>query len=181
MTILINFLLVVNVIVCLLIIFVTLMQRPKNEGLGAAFGGGMTDNLFGAQTSNVLATFTRWVGGAFFVLALVLSMLYTRNVTAKSAVHKELLLRPRPLASATPAASPSDATGEASKRSVEEALKKAGVNIAPAGEATKTTPLASPANSATPAATPAAAPSATAVPSASPAAGAPSATPAAKP
>ncbi|MEY5010414.1 MAG: preprotein translocase subunit SecG, partial [Verrucomicrobiota bacterium] len=46
----INILLGIHVIVSILIVFFTLMQRPKNEGLGAAFGGGMTDNLFGAQT-----------------------------------------------------------------------------------------------------------------------------------
>ena len=51
----INLLLVVHVLVCALIVLAVLMQRPKNEGLGAAFGGGMTDSLFGAQTTNVLA------------------------------------------------------------------------------------------------------------------------------
>ena len=44
----INVLLVIHVILCLLIAVAVLMQRPKNEGLGAAFGGGMTESLFGA-------------------------------------------------------------------------------------------------------------------------------------
>ncbi len=48
MAILLNLLLVVYVIVALLMVFVILMQRPKSEGLGAAFGGGVTENLFGA-------------------------------------------------------------------------------------------------------------------------------------
>ena len=56
MQIVINILLVIHVLVSLLIVFLVLMQRPKNEGLGAAFGGGVTDNLFGAQTTNVLQT-----------------------------------------------------------------------------------------------------------------------------
>ena len=59
MQIVINILLVIHVLVSLLIVFLVLMQRPKNEGLGAAFGGGVTDNLFGAQTTNVLQTITR--------------------------------------------------------------------------------------------------------------------------
>ena len=62
----INVLLTIHVIVSLLIVLLVLMQRPKSEGLGAAFGGGMTENLFGAQTSNVLANATRWLGGIFF-------------------------------------------------------------------------------------------------------------------
>ena len=52
---------VVNILVCLLLIFVVLLQRPKNEGLGAAFGGDTASNIFGAQTTNVLANITRWL------------------------------------------------------------------------------------------------------------------------
>ena len=75
MTILINFLLVVEAIVALLMMLVILMQRPKSEGLGAAFGGGVTENIFGAQTTNVLTTITTWLASIFFVLVLALSVL----------------------------------------------------------------------------------------------------------
>jgi protein translocase SecG subunit len=68
MSILLNLLLALFVIVALLMVLVILMQRPKSEGLGAAFGGGMTDNLFGAQTTNVLTKVTGWLAGTFFVL-----------------------------------------------------------------------------------------------------------------
>ena len=78
MQILINILLVIHVLVSLLIVLFVLMQRPKNEGLGAAFGGGVTDNLFGAQTTNVLQTITRWLGCIFFALSLGLSILYVK-------------------------------------------------------------------------------------------------------
>ncbi len=87
----INILLVVHVFVSLLILLVVLMQRPKSEGLGAAFGGGMTENLFGAQTTNVLTRFTVWLGGAFFVLTLLLSVLYSHQTTATSKVAAEIL------------------------------------------------------------------------------------------
>ena len=39
---------------CALLLLVVLMQRPKQEGLGAAFGSQMTDQVFGAQTTDVL-------------------------------------------------------------------------------------------------------------------------------
>ena len=52
-----------------------LMQRPKQEGLGAAFGGGVTDQVFGARTTNVLQRGTVYCGTLFFVLALVLAIL----------------------------------------------------------------------------------------------------------
>ncbi|MCX6967931.1 MAG: preprotein translocase subunit SecG [Verrucomicrobia bacterium] len=106
----INILLTVNVIVCILLILLTLMQRPKNEGLGAAFGGGMTENLFGAQTTNVLAKATRVLAGLFFVLTLGLSMLYTYEANSPSAVQARLNAKSAPAVSATPAAPAASAT-----------------------------------------------------------------------
>ena len=83
-------LLVIHVLVSLLIILLVLMQRPKNEGLGAAFGGGATDQLFGAQTTNVLQTITRWLGGIFFALTLLLSILYVKRGVSHSPVQDKL-------------------------------------------------------------------------------------------
>src|SRR3954453_4694869 len=91
MAILLNILLVVYVLVSLLMILVILMQRPKSEGLGAAFGGGMTENLFGAQTTNVLQTFTRYLGALFFGLTLLLSFLYVKQTNQRSSVQQRLL------------------------------------------------------------------------------------------
>lgn len=85
------------VIVCLLMIVVTLMQRPKSEGLGATFGGGMTDNLFGAETTNVLSRFTVWLGGFFFLLTLVISILYVKRSSGETAVQRQLLKTPLPI------------------------------------------------------------------------------------
>ena len=93
----IHFLLVIEILVSLLIILVVLMQRPKSEGLGAAFGGGMTEQFFGAQTTNVLAAVTRWLGGIFFLLTLTLSILYSRQSTASSPATLHLLQSTAPL------------------------------------------------------------------------------------
>ena len=54
MDILIGILTVVEVLVCLLMILIVLMQRPRQEGLGASFGDGAMTQLVGAQTTNVL-------------------------------------------------------------------------------------------------------------------------------
>ncbi len=91
MSTLINFLLTLYVLTALLMILVILMQRPKSEGLGAAFGGGVTENIFGAQTTNVLTKVTSWLAGIFFMLTFVLSILYSHKGTANSAVRRELL------------------------------------------------------------------------------------------
>lgn len=131
MHILLYFLLTLHVLVCVLMVLVVLMQRPRSEGLGAAFGSGMTENIFGAQTTHVLAKFTTWLGGAFFVLTLALAVLYSHLNTRDSRIQRELMSRPEP--------------------------KSAPATTAPT--AVKETPAATPA--ASPAASPAAAPATT--------------------
>lgn len=94
MSILIPILIVFHILVCLLMVLVVLMQRPRSEGLGAAFGGGMADNLFGAQTTHVLQRFTVWLGGGFFALTLLLAILYARTSTSATPIQLELLADP---------------------------------------------------------------------------------------
>lgn len=72
-------LLSILVIVCILLTLVVLMQRPKNEGLGAAFGSGMTENIFGAQTATVLTKATVYLGCIFFGITLLLTVLTARQ------------------------------------------------------------------------------------------------------
>jgi preprotein translocase subunit SecG len=64
------------VICSLLLTFVVLLQRPRSEGLGSAFGGGVTESIFGAQTSEVLVKATIWLGSLFFACTLLLAVLY---------------------------------------------------------------------------------------------------------
>jgi len=98
------------VIVCLLMILTILMQRPKSEGLGAAFGGGLTDNLFGAQTTTVLTKFTVWLGSLFFLLTLTISILHVKSSSAPSAIEKQLMNAPAPAkAPVTKTAAPASA------------------------------------------------------------------------
>lgn len=84
----IDLLLVIFVIVCLLMILLILMQRPKQEGLGAAFGGGVTDQVFGARTTNVLQRGTVYLGSLFFILSLALAVLIGQKNKTISTVTK---------------------------------------------------------------------------------------------
>ena len=105
MQILINFLLAIYVLVALLMVLVSLMQRPKSEGLGAAFGAGVTENIFGAQTTNVLVKFTAWLVGIFFALTFVLSVMYSHKTSRDTGLRRELLKQQtaaQPSASAPP-------------------------------------------------------------------------------
>jgi len=85
----INLLLVVFVIVCLLMALLILMQRPKQEGLGAAFGGGVTDQVFGARTTNVLQKGTVYLGSMFFIISLTLAILISKQSQQKSLLEPE--------------------------------------------------------------------------------------------
>jgi preprotein translocase subunit SecG len=109
MTLLINFCLVLFVLVATLMVLVILMQRPKSEGLGAAFGAGVTENIFGAQTTNVLVKFTTWLAGIFFALTFALSVLYAHQSTASSAFRRELMKN-----QAAPQTSPAPAGAQSS-------------------------------------------------------------------
>jgi preprotein translocase subunit SecG len=84
----IDLLLVVFVIVCLLMTLIILMQRPKQEGLGAAFGGGVTDQVFGARTTNVLQKGTVYLGSLFFILSLTLAVLIGQQNKAVKTLTK---------------------------------------------------------------------------------------------
>jgi preprotein translocase subunit SecG len=107
--------------VSLLMLLVILMQRPKSEGLGAAFGGGVTENIFGAQTTNVLTKITGWLAAIFFILTFVLSILYAHKGNTKSNLTQRVkdttpqsttITSPTPVAgSPTPVPGPSSAVG----------------------------------------------------------------------
>ena len=126
MNILISVLLSIDMLVAVLMTLVILMQRPKSEGLGAAFGGGVTENLFGAQTTNVLTKFTGWLAGIFFVLTFVLGILYAKRTSGDSSLHRELMGMP----AAAPAASVAPATGSPGSTSAASAP-----NISPSATA----------------------------------------------
>jgi preprotein translocase subunit SecG len=115
MSLLINLCLVLFVLIAALMVLIILMQRPKSEGLGAAFGAGVTENIFGAQTTNVLVKFTTWLAGIFFALTFALSVLYAHHSTASSAFRRELMkTQSAPQTSPAPAAAqPSPGTSPA--------------------------------------------------------------------
>jgi preprotein translocase subunit SecG len=141
MNLVITLLLVLFVLVSVLMVLVILMQRPKSEGLGAAFGGGVTENIFGAQTTNVLVKFTTWLAGIFFALTFALSILNAHKSTADSAFRRALMKNqaspqtsPAPgAAKSSPVSSPGITPVKASPAS--SAAPDSGAGVVPAGSA----------------------------------------------
>jgi preprotein translocase subunit SecG len=139
-------LLTIHIAICLLLVLVVLMQLPRSEGLGAAFGSAVTENIFGAQTTHVLARFTVWLGIAFFVVTLALAMAYAKRNSAKGSSIQDQLMKsppaavaPATLPAATPAVTEPAASPAASPAAAAPAATPAAV------EAPASSPVASPA------------------------------------
>lgn len=155
MAIFIGILTFIEVLVCLLLILIVLMQRPRQEGLGASFGDGMMSQIAGAQTTNVLQKFTVYLAVLLFVLTLSLAVLTARQQTAKTDVQIYSEPPPPPAAPATSEA-PKPATPEAAKKEETPAAKKEAAPAAKKDEAPAAKKEATPADKA-PAAAPKAA------------------------
>ena len=78
MSILIGFLYVIEVVACLLLALVVMLQKPKEGGLGGAIAGGMGEAVFGADASNVLIKVTIWLGAIFLANTLLLARLTSK-------------------------------------------------------------------------------------------------------
>jgi preprotein translocase subunit SecG len=139
MNLLINLCLVLFVLVALLMVLVILMQRPKSEGLGAAFGGAVTENIFGAQTTNVLVKFTVWMASIFFAITFALSILYAHRSTGDSAFRRELMKQQAaPQTSPVPKAAPKN-----SPSPIASPAPNSGADVLPGGSAAPNTSPAS--------------------------------------
>ena len=155
MSILIGFLYVVEVVVCLLLALVVMLQKPKEGGLGG-LAGGMGEAVFGANAGNVLIKVTAWLGAIFLINTLVLARFTSKSdphagsvmageqaPVQKEAVPQPLSLDPEalkqtPVPAAAPAAQP-------------PAPAPAAKPVAPAAPAKPAAPAAAPAKPASPA------------------------------
>ena len=129
MPILITLLTIVEVLVCLLLVLIIMMQRPRQEGLGASFGSGVMDHLAGAQTTNVLQKGTSWLAAAMFITTVMLAALVSKQ-HPKS--EKKLFQEPKPVAAVE------------SKPSAAEAAKATPATTGPALKPTPGATTASP-------------------------------------
>jgi preprotein translocase subunit SecG len=137
------------VIDCLLMCLVVLMQRSKQEGLGAAFGGGFTESVWGAQTSNVLVKATVILAAGFFIISISLAKLYSIRaaVLEKGSPLQQELMKPVAPVTATPAVVPAPTTATTNATPMTETT----VVVPATASATATTNAVAPAAPAKPA------------------------------
>lgn len=79
-------LLIVNVFAAVAVIGLTLIQQPKGD-MGAAFGGGGSQSMFGSRGSaNFLTKSTAWMCFFFFASSLMLAYMYSQSTAEDASV-----------------------------------------------------------------------------------------------
>ena len=91
MTILIWILTAVHVIVALFLVGIVLMQKSQDQGVGAAFGSGVTDSVFGAGTTTALVRMTIWCACIMLGTTLLLAVLHSRRGTESGSVMQKVI------------------------------------------------------------------------------------------
>src|SRR5215467_5505106 len=75
-----------------ILVFLVLIQLPKKEAGGVlAFGASGADALFGAGSGTMLTKITKYAATAFFVLAIVLSLLQSAYHNRRSSAFEKNL------------------------------------------------------------------------------------------
>jgi len=88
MQILFYFVLAVHVIVCVVMIFVVLLQQGRSADLAGAFGGQGSQTAFGPRAAaNVLTRLTTWLAVTFMITSLTLTALYQRRTGSHSVLE----------------------------------------------------------------------------------------------
>ena len=113
MSVLIGLLTAIHLLVCLFVIVLVLMQKSRDQGVGAAFGGGITESVFGAGTTTALVRLTIYCAVSLLVTTLLLAVLHSRR--SASSGSKPPASSALPIAPLTPAepATPPAAGGSA--------------------------------------------------------------------
>jgi len=80
----------IHILVCVVLIFVVLLQQTRGAGMSSVFGGGGTDSLFGGKGATpFFMKLTSGLAIGFFITSLSLVLL-SKRPTPKSAIEKGL-------------------------------------------------------------------------------------------
>jgi preprotein translocase subunit SecG len=102
------FLIVIHILVCIALIMIVLLQTGKGADMGAAFGGGSSQTLFGSTgASTFLSKATTGAAIIFMITSLGLAYLSSHRAGSESVVTNT----PAPIeSSAQPATTPPSTT-----------------------------------------------------------------------
>lgn len=97
MSIIIGLLTAIHVLVAVFLVILVLMQKSKDQGIGAAFGGAATEAVFGAGTTTALVRMTIWCACIFLGCSLLLAILHSRrDAGVRRSVLQRVVEEPAP-------------------------------------------------------------------------------------
>jgi preprotein translocase subunit SecG len=119
---------IVLCIISLLVILCVVIQKPRQEGLGASFGDGMTSQIFGAQTTSALQKITWYLAGFFALVALILAWMVSHQQSElrnKKTISSQIAVPASETAPVTP-----NAVGTPVPAEVQQEVKKVAESVA---------------------------------------------------
>ena len=88
MNVLLVFVVAVHIVVCVVLIFVVLLQQGRSADLAGAFGGQGSQTAFGPRAAaNVLTRLTTWSAILFMLTSITLTVLYVRTAGSHSVLE----------------------------------------------------------------------------------------------
>tara|TARA_B100000902_G_C26770013_1_gene649900 strand:+ start:98 stop:469 length:372 start_codon:yes stop_codon:yes gene_type:complete len=83
--------LIIHLLVALAIIGLIMLQQGKGADVGASFGAGASQTLFGSDGSgNVIAKTTAWLSAVFFATSFGLAVIATKNTQIENQIGLEI-------------------------------------------------------------------------------------------
>lgn len=108
-------LIILHVVVCIALIMIVLLQTGKGADMGAAFGGGSSQTLFGSSGASTFLTKATTFAAVIFMLTS-LTLAYRASHRASDSIIQDT--RPpmeQPVAPPTPAPTPENSQPESSQ------------------------------------------------------------------
>jgi preprotein translocase subunit SecG len=94
MSVLIGILTAIHVLVAVFLIVLVLMQKSSDQGVGAAFGGGVTETMFGGGTTTALVRITIWCACIMLGTTVLLAVLHSRRGGHESIMQRAIQTTP---------------------------------------------------------------------------------------
>lgn len=144
------FLIFVHVIVCLVLIFVVLLQAGRGGGFSEMFGGGQPSSILGTQTNAFMTRVTEVCAVVFVITSLSLGLMSAQKskslvqqaqktdaIQAALAQAKQKVgaqtASPSPKEAVQPAAAAAGAAVPEAQKTLDQSLEAAKAEVAPAG------------------------------------------------
>jgi preprotein translocase subunit SecG len=95
-------LVIIHIIICVALIMIVLLQTGKGADMGAAFGGGSSQTLFGSGGASTFLSKATTVAAIVFMLTSFGLAFLSNNRSAESLVLKNKMSVEKPAQTATP-------------------------------------------------------------------------------